>query len=214
MNLAIRPCTSKGHYDPAPPSIALRTPYFCTRVVSYRLYTPIQLLPSSRSCAAVPLQDCHLSFAYLVYGLRPVALPNRVRIALGSGVSPDRPMLLMLSSRPIDQRPSCSRPRFPLRVHSTPHSLQRLPRNLPKLAERLQLAIAQLHAARSDNPGIDRQRLPHRLVRLDAGIVPHDEVVAPDVADLMSADGRGQPEHAPVLDVADDAAVAEDDLPC
>lgn len=49
-------------------------------------------------------------------------------------------------------------------------------------------------------------------MRLNAGVVPHDEVVPLGVLHLMARHGLRQTEGAPVRDVADDAAVSEDDL--
>lgn len=46
----------------------------------------------------------------------------------------------------------------------------------------------------------------------DAGVVAQDEVVAAHVAGLVERDGARQVEDAPVGDVADDAALAEDQL--
>jgi len=91
-------------------------------------------------------------------------------------------------------------------------SLKRRPRDLAKLAQRRQLAIAQLDVGRADHTGIDSERVPHLVVRLDARVVAHDEVVAAGVAGLVLAHGAWEHEDAPVLDVADDAAVAEDQL--
>lgn len=49
-------------------------------------------------------------------------------------------------------------------------------------------------------------------MRRDAGVVPHDKVVAAVMALLVGGDGTRQQESAPVLDVADDAALVEDEF--
>lgn len=93
-----------------------------------------------------------------------------------------------------------------------PPLLKLLPRNLAKLAQRLELPIPQPHTRRPQDPRVHRQRVAHRLVRRHARVVPQRKVVAARVPDLVAADGRGEHEDAPVVDVADDAAVAEDEL--
>lgn len=88
--------------------------------------------------------------------------------------------------------------------------LKRVPRNFPKLAQRLELAVTELDPPGADDARVDGERLAHRLVRADACVVPQDEVVALRVADLVPRRRAREHEDAPVLDVADDAAVAED----
>lgn len=94
------------------------------------------------------------------------------------------------------------------------NSLQTLPGHLPEFTQRLELPITQFHPADTDNPRIDAQRGRHVLVRADPRVVAHDEIVALCVLGLVERDAPRQVEDAPVGDVADHAALAEDELAC
>jgi len=96
---------------------------------------------------------------------------------------------------------------------SLPHStLKLVPLDLAKLGKVDELAIAQLDVGGTDDAGVDTEGAADLLVGLDAGIVAHDEVVAVGVTGLVFADGPRKVEHAPVRDVADHAALSEDEL--
>ncbi|KAK4639952.1 hypothetical protein QC761_0113630 [Podospora bellae-mahoneyi] len=87
-----------------------------------------------------------------------------------------------------------------------------IPPNLAKLAQRLELAVAELDVGGPDDAHVEGERLADLLVGLDAAVVAHDEVVALCVALLAAGDGLGEGEGAPVADVADDTPLLEDDL--
>lgn len=87
-----------------------------------------------------------------------------------------------------------------------------VPVNLAKLAHVLQLSIAQLDRRTPDDPRIEAQSLPYRVLCGDAAVKPHDEVVAACIPCLVDGQGSGQAELAPVGDGADDAARGEDDV--
>jgi len=98
-------------------------------------------------------------------------------------------------------------------VWSLPGRLLELdPWDLAKLLEGRELAVAELDRGGADETGLHAQVAADLVVDLCAGVVAHGEVVAALVALLMEGGGAGQHEDAPVLDVADDAAVAEDEL--
>lgn len=100
---------------------------------------------------------------------------------------------------------------FPL-PHLLHFPLQLIPPNLAKLAQRLELAVAELDVGGPDDAHVEGERLADLLVGLDAAVVAHDEVVALCVALLAAGDGLGEGEGAPVTDVADDTPLLEDDL--
>ena len=63
-----------------------------------------------------------------------------------------------------------------------------------------------------NNPGIKPHCVPHAVVRVRRGVVAHDEVVALVVTHLVAGDGTREGVDAVVLEAADYAALAEDDL--
>lgn len=65
---------------------------------------------------------------------------------------------------------------------------------------------------RPDDPRIKLHCVPHAAVRVGRGVVPHDEVVALAVLHLVAHQRPREGVDAVVLDAADHAALAEDDL--
>lgn len=93
------------------------------------------------------------------------------------------------------------------------HRRSSIPLHAPKLRHIRQRPVPKLHVRRADDARVELHRVAHARVRIGRGVIPHDEVVAVAVLHLVADQGLREGVDAVVLDAADDAALAEDDLP-
>lgn len=84
------------------------------------------------------------------------------------------------------------------------------PVQLSKLAQRLELPIAQLDARRPQHAHVRLEVAAQQLLRGSAGVVPHHKVVPVVMQHRAARDGARQREDAPVVDGPHHAAVIED----
>lgn len=87
-----------------------------------------------------------------------------------------------------------------------------VPMDAAEPAHGAELAVAEPHARVADHAGVEAQHAADVLLRGDAGVEAHGEVVARRVAHLVHAHGPGEGELAPVLQAADHALLLQHEL--